>query len=146
MTEVFTLLTLFQIKHWLCDYPLQTPFMLQKFQRTKWIVPLACHAWTHALFTMTILSVFLLETQPLFEYTKLVLWLGVLDFTIHFVVDRVKAHHCGYAVVHSTLLRTLPDLGGRYKMDDKRFWWSLGADQMLHHFTHYLIIGIVLFT
>lgn len=129
MTEVFILLILFQIKHWLCDYPLQTPFMLQKFQRTNWIVPLACHAWTHALFTMTILSVFLLETQPLFEYTTLVLWIGVLDFTIHFVVDRVKAH---------------PDLGGRYKMDDKKFWWSLGCDQMLHHFTHYLIIFIVM--
>ena len=125
---IFTLLVVFQIKHWLCDYPLQFQFMLKKFQRKGWVLPLAYHAGMHSLFTTTIASVYFLIAQPSFEYTNIVVLLGLLDFTIHFITDRVKAH---------------PDLGGRYKIDNPKFWWSLGADQSIHHLTHYLIIYIM---
>lgn len=128
---IFTLLVVFQIKHWLCDYPLQSQFMLKKFQREGWVLPLTFHAGVHAIFTSLICAVFLGD-----HYTQVTDWLlvstplvlGLLDFTIHFTVDRVKAH---------------PDWGGRYKMDNPKFWWSLGADQGVHHLTHYLIIYIM---
>ena len=127
-TIIFTLLIIFQVKHWLCDYPLQFQFMLKKFQREGWVLPLTFHAGMHSLFTATITSLYFLITQPSFDYTNIGLLLGLIDFVIHFIVDRVKAH---------------PDLGGRYKTDNPKFWWSLGADQGVHHLTHYLIIYIM---
>lgn len=30
------------------------------------------------------------------------------------------------------------------KKSNKYFWWSLGADQMAHHLTHYLIIYLIM--
>ncbi len=58
------------------------------------------------------------------------LGLTLFDFIVHFVVDRVKAH---------------PDLGGRWKADNPKFWWALGGDQAIHHLTHYIIIYVLVF-
>ncbi len=119
---------MFQVKHWLCDYPWQTPYMLNKFQRRGWVFPLTLHAGVHALTTVTILSIFLLINTETIN-SGFVLVVGLLDFIVHFVVDRVKAH---------------PDLGGKFKMDNPKFWWALGADQSAHHLTHYFIIYLTL--
>ena len=101
-TEIILLLISFQIKHWLCDYPLQTTYMLA-----------------------IIAFIYLKVTGG---NTGLVFIVMVLDFVIHFTVDRIKAH---------------PDLGGRFKPDNKYFWWCLGGDQMCHHLTHYFIIYLL---
>ena len=125
--EIFTLLVLFQLKHFICDYPLQTQYMLGKMQATGWIQPLAAHAGVHAIATFLIAYVVL----------DLVYWLdnlffatlfAILDFVIHFTVDRIKAS---------------PNLGGRFNPTQPYFWWALGADQMAHHLTHYLFIAII---
>ena len=52
-----------------------------------------------------------------------------IDFTLHFIMDRVKAS---------------PNILGRFKPDNKYFWWALGGDQAWHHLTHYLIIYLVI--
>ena len=125
--EIFTLLVLFQLKHFICDYPLQTQYMLGKMQATGWIQPLEAHAGVHAIATFLIAYVVL----------DLVYWLdnlffatlfAILDFVIHFTVDRIKAS---------------PNLGGRFNPTQPYFWWALGADQMAHHLTHYLFIAII---
>ena len=125
---------MFQFKHWLCDYPLQTPYMLQKFNRKGWVHPLYCHASVHAAGTLLISFVFLLGTADgmlnVVDTLRVLTWVSILDLTTHFIIDRVKAH---------------PDLGGRYTSDNPKFWWCLGADQMLHHLTHYGIIAILMF-
>lgn len=125
--QILLLLIAFQIKHWVCDYPLQTPFMLQKFQREGWVYPLFCHVRVHALFTLLISAAFLslYSDMSVQDYTRISVWAMLTDGLIHFMVDRVKAH---------------PDLGGRWKSNNPKFWWALGADQMLHHLTHYVII------
>ena len=121
MREIFLLLLLFQVKHFLCDFPFQTPYMLGKFKGgTDWIVPLSAHAGVHFLGTTAIAA---------FYCGWSAIALGVLDFAVHFVVDRIKAS---------------PSLGGRWKPDNRYFWWALGADQMAHHLTHYLIIALIL--
>lgn len=115
---IFTLLVLFQFKHFLADYPLQGRYMLGKFKTGfEWVLPLLAHAGMHALFTFVILVNF---TSPIFACK-----LSVFDAAVHFVVDRIKAS---------------PNLLGRWKPDKPYFWWALGADQMCHHLTHYLII------
>jgi len=120
MMVVFLLLISFQFKHWLCDYPLQTSYMLQKCQRKGWFLPLMAHSAVHGVGTVLITVWFI-------GYWAILL--GLFDLVIHFVVDRVKAN---------------PDIGGRFSVDEPQFWWTLGADQMAHHLTHYAIIFTVL--
>lgn len=122
MLSVIYLLVLFQIKHFLADFPLQGTYMLGKFKAKGWVLPLACHTGVHALFTFLIVAVF---THSL----KYSLILAALDFTVHFVVDRIKANPNGL---------------GKFKPTDKYFWWALGADQMMHHLTHYAIIYFII--
>lgn len=129
MTEIFILLVVFQIKHFLCDYPLQTQYMLKKGQHTGWEIPLFLHASTHALGTGVITGFYFLIKDPLYNYTNLVLGLMTIDLIVHFIVDRIKAH---------------PKLGGIFKPNNPKFWYSLGLDQMIHHLTHYTIIFFII--
>ena len=128
--QIFTLLLIFQVKHWICDYPLQTPYMLNKFKLKGWVYPLFCHVRVHSVFTLLISTAFLnlYSDMTVQDYTRIAVWMMFLDGVVHFIVDRIKAH---------------PDIGGRYKPDNPKFWWALGADQMLHHLTHYGIIYVL---
>ena len=117
---VFLLLIVFQLKHFICDYPLQGTYMLGKLRATNWVLPLAAHAAVHATATLLIAIWFSLH---------LAIILAITDFILHFTIDRLKAS---------------PNYGGRFKPDQPYFWWALGADQMAHHFTHYAFIFILL--
>lgn len=48
------LVVAFKIKHFVADYPLQTPYMLGKFKARGWVRPLAAHAGVHAGLTAAI--------------------------------------------------------------------------------------------
>ena len=122
LTTIFLLLVLFQLKHFIADYPLQTQYMLGKTKATGWINPLAAHAAVHAWFTFLII----LFVSP---DNYLLYLLALVDFVIHFTVDRIKAS---------------PKLGGRFNPTQPYFWWALGADQMAHHLTHYVFIYILI--
>lgn len=132
-----TLLVTFQVKHFLADFPLQNKYMLGKFKGgTEWILPLASHAGVHSLFTL-IISAVALKYASMDSFSSgnknsailsIALLLSLFDFIIHFVVDRLKAS---------------PKLGGRWKPDSPYFWWALGADQLAHHLTHYVIITYI---
>ena len=122
ISMIFTLLVLFQVKHFICDFPLQTQYMLGKMQATGWVTPLAAHAGVHAWFTFLII----LFIQP---DNNLLYLLPLVDFVIHFIVDRIKAS---------------PKLGGRWNPTQPYFWWALGADQMMHHLTHYIFIYVII--
>lgn len=111
--DIFILIAIFQIKHFVADYPLQNVYMLGKFKVTEWELPLAAHAAVHMALTFVIVLFYL----PI----ELALSMAFLDLSIHFAVDRAK-------VLFSR---------GYDKDTDKEFWWWLGADQMAHHFTHY---------
>lgn len=140
MKTIFILLIIYQIKHFLCDYPLQTAWMLNKFKSGwDWVLPLLAHSLVHAVFTYTIALAF----RP-----ELALSLAIFDLLIHFTMDRIKAS---------------PDMLGKYKMlsaneyieiatspcysvgkealrSNRIYWISLGLDQLVHHLTHYVII------
>lgn len=128
LSLIFTLLCLFQLKHYLCDFPLQNEYMLGKFLRTGWVKPLIYHCSTHALSTILIVSSVCAYFNPFYNFINLVLFAGFFDFCIHFITDRIKAH---------------PDLGGKYKPTESKFWNNIGLDQMVHHLTHYVIIYVV---
>jgi len=127
MQDVFLLLIIYQLKHFICDYPLQGRYMLGKF-KPGWdfLGPLATHCSVHAGATFIIATAWGFSTMPWG-----VAWcLAFLDFVIHFFMDRIKAG---------------PKYLGRFKdMMKPYFWWALGFDQMIHHLTHYWIIWILL--
>lgn len=122
MTDIFTLLILFQLKHFFCDYPLQNKYMLGKFKREGWVFPLAAHSLVHG--TTTTVLAYLFTGNITLSFV-----LGLVDTSIHFIVDRLKAH---------------PDIGGKYTTEEATFWHLLGMDQMAHHLTHYLLIYVII--
>lgn len=116
--EIFALLLAFQLKHYLCDYPLQGKYMLGKFKEKDWEIPLTAHAFVHFLGTFLI---------AIFFGFEIALGVALLDFAIHFIIDRLK-------VKYSKGLET----------NNSKFWHYLGLDQMGHHLTHYVIIFILI--
>ncbi len=118
---IYLLLVLFEIKHFVCDYPLQTSFMLKKAQKNGWALPLALHCAVHGSFAFLI-SIF-------FTTVNVALLIFILDFVIHFAMDRVKAS---------------PNMLGKYHISEAKFWSALGFDQAVHHLTNFLLIWIIL--
>jgi len=119
MKTVFLLLIIYQVKHFLADYPLQGKYMLGKFKGgTAWIMPLLAHVGVHAAFTFVIAFGFtlyhytqtyqgILHNAPLVAMGEICwfsLGLSMLDAAIHFVMDRIKAS---------------PDLLGRFQAISK---------------------------
>ncbi len=117
----FILLIVFQIKHFLSDFPLQFNYMLNKRSAGRdFIVPLALHSLVHASMTLAIVCFFSFSLW----------WLAILDFIVHFTIDRIKSG---------------PKYMGRYSnINGKSYWVVFGLDQMAHHFTNYAIIIIIL--
>lgn len=142
--NLFLLLVIYQIKHFVCDYPLQGTYMLGKFKSgCGWILPLLAHSLVHGLATFLIALLF----KP-----ELALWLGLLDMTIHFIVDRIKASPNLLGQFKPLSASEFADIANSLKLNGPNktltqriksntyFWWSLGFDQGLHHLTHYLLI------
>ena len=118
---VFLLLIIFQLKHFICDFPLQREYMLKKtMPGWEFAVPLGLHCAVHAVMTLVILMFF----------NPSLAWLALFDFVVHFIMDRIKSG---------------PRYLGRYHDRDKSgFWNALGFDQMVHHLTHYYIIYTII--
>lgn len=119
--QIFILLVVFQIKHFIADFPLQFPYMLRKFSAGwDFLLPLTLHSAVHATFTLCIC----LLTRPALW------WLAILDFVVHFTMDRIKSG---------------PRYLGRFSdVHRSAFWITFGVDQMVHHLTHLYIIWILL--
>jgi Protein of unknown function (DUF3307) len=100
------------VKHFLADFVLQTSALARgKEQAQGWFVPLAVHAGEHGLLTLLIA----LAVSPR-------LWpLGIVDFVIHFLVDRGKS---------------VVGRWGGWSLQDPQYWWLFGFDQFLHQATN----------
>lgn len=164
---IYILLVVYQIKHFLADYPLQNKFMLGKFLPwPKFVLPLLSHGAVHAVFTFAIAACL----KPL----HVAVVLGLFDMTVHCVVDWIKANPSiggrfkpltkatyqqadwmskGLSMADGSPLPTpiAPNTLDAYKKAGLKdiksntfFWWALGADQMAHHLTHYLLIWAML--
>ena len=167
---IWILLVVFQLKHFIADYPLQTPYMLGKFKPSGWVLPLSCHCAVQAGFTYIIALAALWNTEKGLLYATGFAW---LDFAIHFAMDRIKASPELLGRYQSLSkeqfkglmeARTLAQRGTQFMMNhglqdeserivaeiDRKFrgntyfWWALGFDQMVHHLTDILIIFLIM--
>jgi hypothetical protein len=104
------LMSLFLIKHFIADFPLQTQWMVQGKARRNW--PLLAHAGVHAAFTALIV----LPLAPQ------LLWLAAVEWLAHIIVDKLKV-----------------DVSRGWHPGQPKFWWALGADQLAHGLCYVLI-------
>ncbi len=117
--EILTLYIAFRIKHFMCDFILQTDWMAltKGLPGKEGYKALFSHTLIHASGTLLVVLVL----APAFW------WLAVVDFVIHSLIDRLK----GVVTIHENLT-----------VKDTMFWWLFGLDQEAHNFTHlgYIII------
>ncbi len=116
LTMIFIMLALFGIKHFICDFWLQFPYMLEE----KGIYGARGgrhHALMHTVGTFLVLAVCISSIE----------WAVVFAFA-----DGLAHYHIDWA--KTNIARGL-------KPSDKRFWFWLGLDQTLHYLTYIAIIA-----
>ena len=120
LATILGVLIWLQVKHFVCDYPLQTHYQLVN-KGTYGHPGGILHAGVHVVGTALL---FLVVTPPL--------WLGIVilvgEFVAHYHLDWGK----------SRLMRMTG-----WKMDRSPFWWSIGADQLGHHLTYIAIAALL---
>jgi Protein of unknown function (DUF3307) len=117
---VLVLLLLLQIKHFICDGPLQTKAIVDGKSIYGNRLGLL-HAGTHGLGSLIALAWFGLGWKMVFA-------LAAADMVIHYHIDFTKEN-----IVKSHGWTTAT----------REFWWALVADQFLHHLTYLAIATIV---
>jgi hypothetical protein len=124
MTElVLILLAAFGIKHFVCDFLLQYPYMLAEkgFYGARGGID---HALIHSAGTFVILILIL----PWGLHIHLAaLILALFDGIVHYHIDWLKQQ-----------------LNRGLTPTDRMFWVWFGADQTLHYLTYIAIISVIL--
>ncbi len=121
VTYALFVVALLQLKHFICDGPLQTLAMVKS--KSVYGAPLGIlHSALHGAGTGL---VFLISAFS----PPVALGLAVLDFAIHYHVDFTKENIIKYF---------------GWNTNDAPFWWALSADQALHQFTYLLLYLIAL--
>ena len=117
-STVFVLLALFGIKHFIADYLMQFPYMLNEkgiYGATGGVH----HSLVHASWTFLILVFFS-------DNADVIIALAFVDFVLHYHIDWAKQQ----------LNRGLTSA-------DRKFWVWMGLDQTLHYLTYIGIIYVV---
>lgn len=123
-SQLFSILSLvaaFQLKHFVCDGPLQTKAMVDS--KSKYGEGLGLvHSIIHGIGTAVVLLFWL-------PAGKILLGLAVLDFFIHYHTDYTKENIVKRA---------------GWTTSDAKFWWALSADQTVHQFTYVVLTYLAL--
>lgn len=121
LEHVLLIVAALQVKHFICDGPLQTRAMVEA--KGRYGRPLGLlHAFIHAVGTVLVLAGFGFAAAP-------ALLLGLLDLAIHYHVDFTKEN-----IVRKA----------GWTPSQAPFWWALSADQTAHQLTYLLITYILL--
>jgi|SRR5882672_2547571 len=119
MKELLLLFLAFQMKHFICDFPLQAHTYLYKNKGTYGHLGGIIHSGIHLLGSLIVLNIF-----------HLPIWLALIDFVSHYHIDFIKMK-----------------INNAYNLtptSSEWFWILLGVDQMLHQLTYILLIYIIL--
>lgn len=116
---ILTLLLALQVKHFICDYPLQRHGARKgSAVPSEWVPDLAEHCAVHAVGSILCF---------LWFGWAFALQVAIIDFAAHAVVDRLKAHK---------------SIGGRWAPSQKMFWMALGFDQFAHHVINLAFVAV----
>jgi hypothetical protein len=114
MIEILVLLF---TKHFIIDFPLQTPYQYQNKGKYGHLGGLL-HSGLHGATTFLILSFF----------TPLAIVFGIVDFLVHYHIDWAKVK-----------------LNNHFQLTPEKpqFWTLLGLDQYLHAMTYIAMVSLV---
>jgi hypothetical protein len=116
---ILVLLAGFQLKHFVCDGPLQTLGMV--LAKSHYGRPLGIlHSAVHGVGTLIVL---------LLAGTGSAIVLALADFVIHYHVDFTKEN-------------VVKQMG--WNTSNGPFWWALSADQGLHQLTYLALVWFAL--
>ena len=115
------LFAILQIKHFVCDYPLQTRYQLIN-KGTYGHPGGILHSGIHAVGTM---FVFLVLTPTFVVGSAIV----AVEFLLHYHIDWTK-------------VQIMKAAG--WSAQESPFWWAIGFDQLAHHLTYLAIIAVLL--
>ena len=121
LSKVFLILCLFQLKHFICDWVIQTDKEVK--YKGSYLHPYGIlHSVKHSVLTLCILMFFIPSvTSVLF---------ALFDGIIHYHIDWTKQNY-------TKKFNITPQ--------HKSFWVAIGFDQMLHQLTYlYILYRIVL--
>jgi hypothetical protein len=123
MTETLTVpliaIALLQLKHMICDGPLQTLRMVQ--DKSVYGKPMGVlHALIHVLGTAVVLL-------PFGVALGTVVMLLALEFALHYHIDYAK----------EKIVKTMG-----WTTKDGPYWWALTTDQGLHHLSYVLLVWL----
>jgi len=116
-------LLILEVKHFICDYPLQVPYQLKNkgtYGHPGGIVHAGIHAFGTALAFLVI---------PPTLAIGLAIMVG--EFIIHYHIDWTKEQYMRRKALTQS---------------DARFWYALGADQLAHHLTYVGIAAVLWWT
>jgi Protein of unknown function (DUF3307) len=119
--NLLLMLVAFQVKHVICDGPLQTLRMVKDkavYGKPQGLL----HGAIHAVGSFLVLAAFGVSLPSAFAF-------GVLDGIIHYHIDFSKEN-------------TVTRIGWGYS--DGPFWWSIITDQSLHHITYLFLAWLAL--
>lgn len=138
MLEIFTLIALFQVKHYVCDYAFQMSWMLQqKRHNWKWLPPTVAHAALHAAAAFLILIGYgyWLGDETVYRDAP---WLASVNFGVYFLVDRVKIGMLGrYKAIKES---DWESANRRQRWHCWMFWQTQGMVHLLHGLTSLYVL------
>jgi hypothetical protein len=120
---VLALILALQVKHFICDGPLQTLQMVK--DKSIYGKPMGlAHAGIHLVGTALVATLFGL---PLFTVAKLAVAEGLIHYHIDYFKERLVK-------------------GMDWRTPDASYWWALTGDQALHHASYVLLAAWAAFT
>ena len=117
---LLTAVALFQLKHFVCDFVLQTKYQVEK-KRIYGHPGGILHAGLHALFSIPALLFLALAPMMVAAFV-------VAEFLVHYHVDWAKAQ--------------IDERAG-WTSDKQAYWIIFGLDQFIHQVTYVVMIAIV---
>jgi hypothetical protein len=114
---MFEALFLLFVKHFICDFPLQTSPWMYRNKGIYLHLGGITHAAIHGLGTWLVLFFFIGQQAIIY---------AAIDFVVHYHLDWLKLNI-------NKKFNFLPDNGNG-------FWILLGLDQLAHHITYFVII------
>jgi len=114
---MFEALFLLFVKHFFCDFPLQTSPWIYRNKGIYFHPGGIAHSAIHALGTWLVLVLFIGEQAWIY---------ALLDFIVHYHIDWGKMQ--------------LNKRYGLHPDNSNWFWILLGLDQLAHHITYFVIV------
>lgn len=114
---MFEALFLLFVKHFICDFPLQSNPWLYRNKGTYMHPGGIVHAGIHGIGTLLVLAPFIGSASMIY---------ALIDMIVHYHIDWAKMN-----------------INQHYDWQphtSERFWILLGFDQLLHHMTYFMII------